>query len=120
MAFSLIETEFNTMIVASDKPSFIIADDKKSKNPSNTTTLLESYSMVVMSFEPSVRTGASWSLVGAEAVLRLRALRASGDFEDYWPFHLEREHERNHLRCYANGQVPSPLPVLKPRLRRVK
>jgi hypothetical protein len=66
------------------------------------------------------RTGARWSLVGAEAVLRLRALRASGDFDDYWAFHLEREHERNHLRRYADGQVPSPLPVIKSRLRRVK
>lgn len=66
------------------------------------------------------RTGARWSLLGAEAVLRLRALRASGDFDDYWAFHLERENERNHLRRYADGQVPSPLPVIKPRLRRVK
>jgi len=30
------------------------------------------------------RAGARWSLVGAEAVTRLRALRASGDFDDYW------------------------------------
>jgi len=28
-------------------------------------------------------TGARWSLEGAEAILRLRALRASGDFDDY-------------------------------------
>ncbi len=28
-------------------------------------------------------TGARWSLAGAEAVLRLRALRASGDFDEY-------------------------------------
>ena len=66
------------------------------------------------------RTGARWSLVGAEAVLRLRALRTSGDFDDYWAFHLEREHQRNHLRSYADGQPPSPLPAIKPRLRRVK
>jgi hypothetical protein len=26
------------------------------------------------------RTGARWSAMGAEAILRLRALRASGDF----------------------------------------
>jgi hypothetical protein len=32
-------------------------------------------------------TGARWSLVGAEAVLRLRALRSSDDFDDYWVFH---------------------------------
>jgi hypothetical protein len=66
------------------------------------------------------RTGARWSLVGAEAVLRLRALRASGDFDNYWAFHLERELERNHRRRYADAQVPSPLPLLKPQLRRVK
>ena len=29
-------------------------------------------------------TGARWRLVGAEAVLKLRALRASGDFDAYW------------------------------------
>jgi hypothetical protein len=66
------------------------------------------------------RTGARWSLPGAEAVLRLRALRASGDLEDYWDFHLEREHHRNHLARYADGEVPSPFPSIKPRLRRVK
>jgi len=66
------------------------------------------------------RTGARWSLVGAEAVLRLRALRTSGDFDDYWTFHLEREHRRNHVRSYADGRAPSPLPAIEPRLRRVK
>jgi hypothetical protein len=66
------------------------------------------------------RTGARWSLPGAEAVLRLRALRASGDFDDYWAFHLEREQQRNHLARYADGAPPSPFPAIKPRLRRVK
>ncbi len=28
-------------------------------------------------------TGARWSLAGAEAVLHLRALRSSGDFDEY-------------------------------------
>jgi hypothetical protein len=41
------------------------------------------------------RTGARWSLQGAEAVLRLRALWTNGDFEEYWTFHLDREYERN-------------------------
>ena len=41
-------------------------------------------------------TGARWRLVGAEAVLKLRALRASGDFDAYWDFHEAREYERNH------------------------
>lgn len=66
------------------------------------------------------RTGARWSLTGAEAVLRLRAIRASGDFDEYWKFHLEREHERNHLRLYAEQTAPDPLPMPKQRLRRIK
>src|SRR5262249_50315561 len=32
-------------------------------------------------------TGARWRLTGAEAVLRLRALRSSNDFDAYWKFH---------------------------------
>ena len=66
------------------------------------------------------RTGACWSVQGAEAVLRLRALRASGDFDEYWHFHLAREKERNHATRYADHQLPDPLPALKPRLRRIK
>jgi hypothetical protein len=41
-------------------------------------------------------TGARWGLAGAEAILRLRALTANGDFEPYWRYHLRREHERIH------------------------
>lgn len=54
-------------------------------------------------------TGARWSLVGAEAVLRLRALRSSHDFDEYWIFHETREYERNHKPLYANGRVPSTI-----------
>jgi hypothetical protein len=66
------------------------------------------------------RTGARWSLTGAEAVLRLRAVRASGDFDAYWQFHLAREKERNHATRYAGSRIPDPLPAPRPRLRRVK
>jgi hypothetical protein len=66
------------------------------------------------------RTGARWSLTGAEAVLRLRAIRASGDFDAYWTFHLAQDHARNHAARYEEGVVPDPLPPPKPRLRRVK
>ena len=52
-------------------------------------------------------TGARWRLHGAEAVLRLRALRSSGDFDEYWRFHEAREWERTHRQRYADGQVPS-------------
>lgn len=66
------------------------------------------------------RTGARWSLTGAEAVLRLRAIRASKDFDAYWAFHLERERDRNHASRYEDGKIPDPLPTPKPRLKRVK
>ena len=66
------------------------------------------------------RTGARWSLTGAEAVLRLRALRASGDFDAYWQFHLAQDKERNHASRYEDAKIPEPLPPPKPRLRRVK
>lgn len=52
-------------------------------------------------------TGARWSLEGAEAILRLRSLRASGDLDDYWRHHEQRELERNHTALYANGTIPS-------------
>lgn len=42
------------------------------------------------------RTGARWSLDGAEAVLRLRALWTNRDFEQYGVFHLHREYERHY------------------------
>lgn len=55
-------------------------------------------------------TGARWGLLRAEAVLRLRALRASGDFEAYWSYHEQCEYQRNHVALYADGQVPQLLP----------
>jgi hypothetical protein len=39
-------------------------------------------------------TGARWGLDGAEAILTLRAVISNGDFDDYWRFHLTREHQR--------------------------
>ncbi|MCL5054300.1 MAG: hypothetical protein M1447_10935 [Gammaproteobacteria bacterium] len=51
-------------------------------------------------------TDARWSLDGAEAVLKLRALRSNDDFDSYWRFQLSREHERVHRYRYANGAIP--------------
>ena len=51
-------------------------------------------------------TGAKWRLVSAEAVLRLRALRSSNDFDEYWEFHEACEYQRNHQALYKNGDVP--------------
>ena len=50
-------------------------------------------------------TGARWSLQGAEAVLRLRSLCVSGDWNEYWSFHLQQEHQRNHQALYQ-GDIP--------------
>jgi hypothetical protein len=66
------------------------------------------------------RTGARWSLVGAEPILKLRSVRSSGDFEAYWPFHLACELERNHASHYAGKVVPCPSRATRPTLRRVK
>jgi hypothetical protein len=52
-------------------------------------------------------TGARWSLNGAEAILKLRVVRSNGDFDDYWRFHLLREHERVHRSRYANNIIPA-------------
>lgn len=51
-------------------------------------------------------TGARWSLAGAEAVLRLRALRSSHDFDEYWIYHEQCEYERNHKSLYKDSVVP--------------
>jgi len=51
-------------------------------------------------------TGARWGLHGAEAVLKLRALRCNGDFETYWRYHLAQEHRRVHQSRYADNTVP--------------
>ena len=70
-------------------------------------------------------TGARWSLEGAEAILRLRSLRASGDLDAYWRHHEQRELERHHAAPYATGTIPRltrPAPASRrqatgPRLR---
>ena len=53
-------------------------------------------------------TGARWSLKGALSVLRLRSLYISGDWHEYWRFHLKQEHKRNHLALYKDG-----IPLMK-------
>lgn len=51
-------------------------------------------------------TGARWGLDGAEAILKLRALRANDDFEQYWRYHLAQEQRRVHLSRYADATIP--------------
>ena len=46
-------------------------------------------------------TGARWGLEGAQAMLWLRAIAASGDHDAYWNWHIAQEHQRNHLSRYS-------------------
>jgi hypothetical protein len=51
-------------------------------------------------------TGARWSLPGAQAMLWMRAIAASGDLTAYWNWHITREHQRNHLSKFQNPPAP--------------
>jgi len=50
-------------------------------------------------------TGARWSLKGAEAILKLRSIKISDDFQAYWEFHEQQEYTRNHKMLYCNQLV---------------
>ena len=45
-------------------------------------------------------TGARWGVDTAEAILKLRALHANGDFDAYW-----RICEISHMRHYAPDRI---------------
>jgi hypothetical protein len=49
-------------------------------------------------------TGARWSLDGAEAILRLRAIEGNGDFDDYFSYHLRQQKRRDHDSRYQQPQ----------------
>jgi hypothetical protein len=40
--------------------------------------------------------------------------------DNYWQFHVAKEHERTHASGYADGAVPNPLPPSRPHLRLIK
>jgi hypothetical protein len=44
-------------------------------------------------------------------ILRLRSLVASGDFAEYWRFHLGQEKLVNHAMNYADEPPSLPLPT---------
>jgi len=48
-------------------------------------------------------TGARWGLEGAQAMLWLRAIAASGDTSAYWAWHITQEHQRNHQSRYQDS-----------------
>ncbi len=51
-------------------------------------------------------TGARWGLPGAEAILKLRAVRCNDDFDQYWTYHLDQERQRVHHSRYADNAIP--------------
>jgi hypothetical protein len=50
------------------------------------------------------QAGMRWTKAGAQAMLDLRSVRLSGDWDAYWAFHRQKEHER----LYGNVQ---PIPA---------
>lgn len=51
-------------------------------------------------------TGARWGLAGAETVLKLRAIKANGDFDAYWRYHLDQEQHHVHEARYHDHLIP--------------
>jgi hypothetical protein len=49
-------------------------------------------------------TGARWMVERAEAILKLRSLRSSGDLEEYLEFHKAQELKRNHLARFDHSE----------------
>ena len=45
-------------------------------------------------------TGALWNVhdKSADAVLKMRALDKSGDFDAYWDFRMQQEHDRRYAQ----------------------
>ena len=50
-------------------------------------------------------TGARWSLAGAEALLNLRSIYASGDWEQYIKFHRQQAKKRQYEHCTELAQA---------------
>jgi hypothetical protein len=51
-------------------------------------------------------TGARWGTDGAETILKLRAIKANGDLDHYWTYHLNQEHQRIHESRYEGQTLP--------------
>lgn len=75
------------------------------------------------------KSSARWSASGADAVLRLRAIHLSGDFDEYWAFREAAELRRNHTSQYAPNAAPrlqmptktgNVVPFARPKNRRSK
>jgi hypothetical protein len=52
------------------------------------------------------QAGMRWTPDGAQAILDLRAVRLTGDWDAYWQFHRQKQHERLYG---ATAPVPAPV-----------
>ena len=52
-------------------------------------------------------TGARWGLQGAQAILKLRALRSNDDWDSYWTFHVNQQRHRTHETRYLDHALPT-------------
>ncbi len=53
-------------------------------------------------------TGSRWGLNAAETISKLRALRAlraNGDWESYWSYHLSEKRQRVHSSRYLDNVI---------------
>ena len=59
-------------------------------------------------------TGARWGLETAEAVLKMRAIKTSGDLEGYWRFHQRQHRDRVHGDLYEQSRASADNPHNRP------
>lgn len=52
-------------------------------------------------------SGRRWSINGAEAALLLRSVHTSGDWEDYWDAHMQRERTLMNHRMFDGIGYPN-------------
>lgn len=52
------------------------------------------------------RSGMRWTRAGAQAILDLRAVRTNDDWDDYWTFHRQCQHQQLYGRPL--GAIPAP------------
>lgn len=62
--------------------------------------------------------GARWGLAGAEAILKLRSLKVSGDLAAYLACHFAQEQQRNHPTSRTHLSSPAS-GLLRRRVREV-
>jgi hypothetical protein len=51
-------------------------------------------------------TAARWRLTDPEAVLKLRAIKANGDFDAYWRYHLDQQRHHLHEARHHDHIIP--------------